>query len=425
MIDRFYRNFFIVLTTIGTMIVLYKVRTLLTPVFSALLFAYILYPVINAASKVGISKGTTITFIFVVLFASVSYTGITLVPRVRDLALKLYAENVGALPAETPPARVHPPEILPPPTEDPDEPEQDTLSALDPAAPAALPMRPRWQERLEASGVLAPVMRMANRFLRPADRMTEAQMVARVAEIARDMFTPAFGGWETVLERVGLAAKSTFQFLMIFAFVLVFALLDGDKIYKGIIQLIPNTFFEPGVLILKKTSDMLGYYLRGLLIENLILLVVSFVLLLPVSLLTQLTIPMAVIIAVIIALTNVIRIVGPFIGAGMALLLILLTSTDFMAMLAVVVVAVVIQVIDNVAVLPLVMQEQVDVHPVFCIVGVLMGGMLAGVLGMVVAIPAIGAIKVVYSILSQEMKKFNMDPEPSSEYVLVNEAALH
>ena len=63
--DKFYRNIFIVLLTLVALSVIYQVRMLLTPVFSALLVAYIFYPVIVAASRIGIPKAITILFIFV------------------------------------------------------------------------------------------------------------------------------------------------------------------------------------------------------------------------------------------------------------------------------------------------------------------------------------------------------------------------
>ena len=74
-------------------------------------------------------------------------------------------------------------------------------------------------------------------------------------------------------------------------------------------------------------------------------------------------------------------------------------------------IVIIVQFLDNVVILPLVMKEQVKIHPVFSVLSVLMGGILAGVLGMILAIPIIGSIKVIYRIFSVELKKFNMEPE--------------
>ena len=77
-------------------------------------------------------------------------------------------------------------------------------------------------------------------------------------------------------------------------------------------------------------------------------------------------------------------------------------------MLGVAIVAIVTQILDNMLVLPLVMREQVQIHPVICLLGVLTGGIIGGVLGMILAIPAIGGIKVIWRVFTIEMKKFNL-----------------
>lgn len=422
--DKFYRNFFVVLVTIGAIVVLYRVRTLLTPVFSALLVAYILYPLITAAGKIGIRKGLAIFIIFLVITGILVGGSFTLLPKIRDQALRVYAENIHSIAIQdTAPSDFEAPEITPPDGRDvwrqasadpaPDiEVGHDIDFITEPGA-----IRPAWQIRLEKFPLVRSTVNILNGLSGAAEEpLTAANFITKVSNWVQDIIQPALGGWDTVLGTVGGFAKNTFQFVLIFLFVLVFALLDGDRLYKGIIQLIPNSFFEPGVLILKTTSDMLGNYLRGLLIENLILFVIAFTMLAGLSFLSQLTVLMALVIAAIIALTNVIRIVGPFIGAGVALLIVLFSSTDFTAMTGIVIIAVVIQILDNVLVLPMVMQEQVNVHPVFCVVGVLMGGILAGILGMIVAIPALGAVQVIYRILTEEMKKFNMDPDQQPDY---------
>ncbi len=359
--DRFYRNLFVIVATIVVVATLYKVRSLLTPVFSALLVAYIIYPVVLGASRIGIPKAVTITMIFVATAGSLVHIGYKVIPAVNN--------------------------------------EVKMLSRPD-------------DYKAEAESKLVNIGRDVSKELQKLGIINETW---EDEKIIRESSAWVAEQSSFLLFSVGDFAKKTGQFLMIFFFVLVFALLDGDKFYRTSVQLIPNSFFEPGVYILKKTVDLLGSYLRGLVVENIILGVVSFVLLLVLVFFTSLTVILALVIAFTIAITNVIRIIGPIIGAVIGSLLVLVSSTDIIAMIGIIGVVMIVQFLDNILVLPLVMKEQVEIHPVFCVLGVLMGGMLAGILGMIIAIPVIGSIKVIVTILSVEMKKFSMEPESVPE----------
>ncbi len=360
--DRFYRNYFIVLATIALIAMIYQTRTLITPVLTALIFAYILYPMVVGAHRLGIHKGLTIFAIFLLCIGSITYVAYSLIPAIK---YEVYVIS---------------------------RPEQ---------------YRDVAQSRLVGIGKEISLQLKQIGLIR--ETWNDQKIIVETSSWIAEQST-------TILKSFGGLARRAGQFFLIFFFVLVFSLLDGEKFYRSVVRMIPNSFFEPGLYILKKTIDILGYYLRGLVIENLILGVLSFALLVALTFFTELTLVLAMVIAFAIALTNVIRIIGPVIGAVFGVFLVLITSTDFVAILGIIGVVFIVQFLDNVLILPLVMQEQVEIHPVFCVLGVLMGGILAGALGMIVAIPVLGGIKVIYRIFVNEMKKFNMDPEPLSKH---------
>ena len=330
---------------------------LLSPVLSALLVAYILYPIIVAARRIGIPKAVSILVIFLSFVGSIGYIGSTLIPGIKH-EVKVLSN----------------PELY-----------------RDEAQSRLIKIGKDLTSQLEQFGLIEM-------------KWNDEEIINQGSEWIAEQST-------FLLKSVGEVAKETGQFLMIFFFVLVFALLDGEKFYKASVGLIPNSFFEPGIYILKKTTELLGHYLRGIVIENAILGITSFILLFIVSYFSPLSFTLVLVNSIIIAITNVIRIIGPIIAAVIGILLVLITSTDFFAMFGILTVVIIVQFLDNVLILPLVMKEQVKIHPVFCVLGVLMGGILAGVLGMILAIPVIGSIKVIHRILAVEMKKFNMEPE--------------
>ena len=227
--DKFYRNLFVILLTIVAFSVIYQVRILLTPVFSALLVSYILYPVVVAAGRIGIPKGVTILFIFVAFLGGLIYIGFTLIPAVKHEAAVLA---------------------------NPDQYKDEAQSKL-------VSIGKDISAQLEQLGLIKM-------------KWEDQKIITEISEWIAEQST-------FLLRSIGEVAKETGQFMIIFFFVLVFALLDGDQFYKSILALIPNSIFEPGIFILKKTTDLLGYYLRGIVIENVILGFISFILLLVLS----------------------------------------------------------------------------------------------------------------------------------------------
>jgi predicted PurR-regulated permease PerM len=353
--DKFYRNLAIVAIAMLATVVLYRVRSLLTPVCAALLVAYILYPLVKRTHRYGVPKGLTVFILMVSMFGLLVHMGYRVAPAVGT-------ELKGLLNAE----------------------DGQAESRL-------IPIGIEVMEQLkEKTGLLPKEVDSKSVIFSMVDWL-ESQSSELITSV-----NAANAAREVVME--------VLYFLLIFFFVLSFALMDGDKLYKSVVKLIPNPFFEPGVFILNKTLALLGGYLRGLVVEGMIMTGISFLLLLFVVAITEMTALMALTIAVIIGVTNAIRIIGPVIGAALGVVLLLTSTPDIVAIAGIVLVAIVAQVLDNVLILPLVMQGQTNVHPVFCLLGVLAGGILAGVMGMIMAIPVIGGVLIVYRVMTVEMK---------------------
>ena len=81
--DKFYRNLLSVMAVAVAIGVFYQVRSLLSPVCSALLVAYILYPLVLTASRIGIPKGMTIVVILASIVSIIVYMVSSLIPAVK------------------------------------------------------------------------------------------------------------------------------------------------------------------------------------------------------------------------------------------------------------------------------------------------------------------------------------------------------
>ncbi len=445
---RFYRYLFFTLALVLGLLLLYQVRTLMTPILSALLVAYIMYPIITSAAKWGVRRGVSIAMLFAAIFSTLTYSGIVLLPAlhsqtnalVRGLFEYIPEEDKSTLPIPSP-ARGRGPETLGA-GEAVTDGELDAVLAekvvmdhtemqefLPNESPTSQPdgkaasTKRRWQRRLVNASLTRLAVQISERlhsFGMLKDPLEAENMVDKVARvIGQHLILPILKEWGAVVGQLTTYAKDFVQFNFIFWIVLAFALSDGRKIYHGIISLIPNSVFEPGIYILAKTSEMFGYYLRGLVVETAILAIISFLTLLPFCLISELTVMLSLVMAIIIAVTNIVRVIGPIFGGVISLLIVVVSSTDFIAMTGVLSMVAIVQLMDNTLVLPLVMKDQVNVHPAFCVIGVIGGGIVGGVMGMVLAIPVMGGMRVVYRILTVDMKKFNMDPEPRGKLLIL------
>ena len=124
------------------------------------------------------------------------------------------------------------------------------------------------------------------------------------------------------------------------------------------------------------------------LLQSLILFIVGLIVLVPIR------IPLAPLISLFIAVTNMIPYFGPYIGAIPSILVVLFYS-PIMA-LWVAVYAVGAQILDNTIIGPKIMSDQVGISPLLVIAGVTLGGTFGGILGMFLGVPVIAVLKLVF-----------------------------
>lgn len=104
----------------------------------------------------------------------------------------------------------------------------------------------------------------------------------------------------------------------------------------------------------------------------------------------------AILLGVVAAILNLIPYIGGLVATLLTVVITLSTTPDYSVVLGVVVVFLVVQFIDNNALVPLIVASKVRVNALVSIVGVLIGGALAGVSGMFLSIPAIAILKVIF-----------------------------
>jgi len=101
-------------------------------------------------------------------------------------------------------------------------------------------------------------------------------------------------------------------------------------------------------------------------------------------------------IGVFAGMANLIPYLGPFAGAALAVVDVLLTSSDPSRVLAVLVAFSAVKLLDDAFIQPLIVARSVRMHPLIVLLAILIGGHFFGVLGMLLAVPVAGFMKVAF-----------------------------
>jgi len=220
-----------------------------------------------------------------------------------------------------------------------------------------------------------------------------AQDLARLIPFldAAEVSTKANKFIENGLSALGQGIENIFPFVAMIAivpFITYFVLAEGDRALKRLIERVPNKYFEMSLNVLNKIQRDLVGYLRGWILDSLIIGVLS------IGGLWLIGIDYPFLIGGIAGIANLVPYLGPVVGAVPAFLVSLTQYGDFRMLVPIAVLTIAIQTIDNVVVQPLCFAKTVDMHPLTVILVLIVGNELMGVIGMLFAIPIATILKV-------------------------------
>lgn len=192
---------------------------------------------------------------------------------------------------------------------------------------------------------------------------------------------------EMVGQLIGNFTK-VFDFILFIAVipVLVFYLLkDYDKIKIYLKKITPTKYYPRLARLAKSIDERLGGYIRGQLIVSLFISVATLIVF------RLMGIDYALLLAIVMGITNIIPYFGPIIGAIPAVMIALTISPRLV--IYVIIAVFVIQILESNFLSPFIVGKSVNIHPISIIFALLVGGQLAGVLGMVIAVPVLTIVK--------------------------------
>lgn len=205
------------------------------------------------------------------------------------------------------------------------------------------------------------------------------QLGGQVGGLARQL-APLLVSVPAVL--VSLVANALLALVLAF-----FWLTVTDGLKEFVVGLFPRETQETASAVIAEMSRRVGGYLRGVAVNMVVIGALSGVGV------WLLGLPYALVLGVLAGLTELIPIIGPFLGGAPAVLLALVMGNVLLA-LEVVALYTLIQQIEGNTLVPLVMERVVKLNPLTVLVAVLFGTALLGIVGAVLAVPAAAVLQV-------------------------------
>lgn len=225
------------------------------------------------------------------------------------------------------------------------------------------------------------------------DRLTE-QFTFLPDGFLQENLTQAFeelidiGQLPSALSNIIGVFTNIFSAFLVIPFATFFFLKDGSRIRRSMLQVVPNKYFETALSLLDKIETRLGFYFRSVLLQSVLVAFFSWLFLTIVGLDNALAVGIAV------GIANSIPYFGPVIGYFLSVIVSIIEVGNFSLVLPCLVAIFFVQLLDNLIFQPFIFSRSADIHPVAILFIILVGAELAGILGMLVAIPIATTIKI-------------------------------
>ncbi|RST73907.1 AI-2E family transporter [Siminovitchia acidinfaciens] len=191
------------------------------------------------------------------------------------------------------------------------------------------------------------------------------------------------------LEKIMSAFKGIVNFIFVLAvipFISFYILKDLEQIKKAAWYLTPKKWRKKGMEFLTAVNISLGGYIRGQLLVCVLIGTISSLLFWFIGL------DYPVIMGAIIAFTNIIPYFGPVIGAVPVITFALLSSVKLALMAGGIIVL--LQLLEGNILSPYIVGKSINIHPLFIIAALIIGGEAGGIIGMLIAVPLLAILKV-------------------------------
>ena len=314
-----------------TVLIIYASRELVLLLFFSASLAYLLNPLVKMAESVVIRRDVAVTGIFIALIVGLLAAAYLLVPRLRTEVNTL----TGNWPSFT--QRL----------DDAVDALQAEIVADYPTARHLFPEREARYDKLNA-------------FIE--------HQTANLPNLVSHLATIVLAG-------------------VLIPFFTYFLLRDSHRMIQFLMDRLPPAQIETSVAVWCGIDRIIGRYLRGLAIDGMVIGVAATLGL------WVLGVNYPLLLGAFSGLANVVPYLGPILGGAAAMLTALIQFKSLAPLGKVLTLYVSIKLLDDVLIQPMTIGHSVHLHPMLLIASVIVGGHAFGLIGMVVAVPAVTVLQ--------------------------------
>lgn len=344
-LERFFKGLIYTILLVLVVLVFYRFSTLLIYGLIALIFSYILDPLVNRMQSSGMNRTLSIAIVISSVLLVIVWISTTILPNIGNqiagLAGQLNIETAMAVAAQV---------------------ELKILEAIP----------------FVSEGFLTNNVPVIFEQLFYVDDVQ--QMVGNLVGVFTNIFTA----------------------VLIIPFATFFFLKDGSKLRRQFLKFVPNSYFETTMTIIDKIETGIGRHFKGVGLQSLIVALTSWILLSVAGLNNALSVGLAV------GISNTIPYFGPIIGYLLSIIIAIFETGDFSLVLYCILAIMAVQILDNVVLQPAIFSKSADLHPLYILLFILMGAELAGIIGMLIAIPIATIIRVIITEISWSVKNYRV-----------------
>ncbi len=169
---------------------------------------------------------------------------------------------------------------------------------------------------------------------------------------------------------------------------------DFDKIQHRIKSLIPIKHKADGDRLLHELNVMTRGYVSGTLFTSLVVTFFTFIGLI----ISGISSPL--LFAIFCGITNIVPYFGPYIG-GIPTIIVAFSISPMCGIIASITI-ILVQAIEGNIINPIIVGKATDIHPITIIIGLLIFQHYFGIVGMIIATPAIGAFKILFNFFNEK-----------------------
>ncbi|CAM4139348.1 membrane protein [Bacillus manliponensis] len=195
---------------------------------------------------------------------------------------------------------------------------------------------------------------------------------------------------QSILDKAMSTARGLLDSLLIIfliPFIVFYILKDYGEFYHIFWKLVPEKWRKDGQQLAREIDTSLGNYIRGQLFVCFILGSVAVILFWIIGLKYPL------LLGIIVGVTDIIPYFGPVLGAIPALMIAATVSTKLV--IKVTITIIILQFVESNILSPYIVGKSLHMHPVVIMFALLVGGEIAGVVGLLLSVPILAVIRTV------------------------------